>query len=98
MHVISKKKLKDFWEQHADSKKPLEAWFKIIRASRYQTLNELRRTFPKADKVGDRIVFDIGGNKYRLVAVIHFNRFKVYVRHVLTHQQYDYDQEAWKHG
>ena len=96
MHVISKKKLRGFWKQHPESKRPLEAWFKIVRASRYQTFHELKRTFPKADKVGDRIVFDIGGNKYRLVAVIHFNRLKVYVRHVLTHQEYD--KGEWIHG
>ena len=96
MHVISRKKLKTFWEQHTDSRKPLEVWFKIIRTGRYQTFNELKRAFPKADKVGDRVVFDIGGNKYRLVAVIHFNRFKVYVRDVLTHQQDD--KGDWKHG
>ena len=96
MHVISKKRLKDFWEKHPESRRPLEAWFKIIRAGRYRTVHELKMTFPKADTVGDRIVFDIGGNKYRLVTVIHFNRFKVYVRHMLTHEEYD--KEAWKHG
>lgn len=96
MHVISKKKLKDFWEKHPESRRPLEAWFKIVRAGRYHTFNELKRTFSKADKVGDRVVFDIGGNTYRLVAVIHFNRFKVYVRHVLTHEAYD--KGEWKHG
>ena len=96
MHVISKKKLKDFWEQHAESRKPLEAWFKIVRSSRYHTFYELRTTFPKADKVGDIIVFDIGGNQYRLIAVIHFNRFKVYVRHVLTHEEYD--KGGWRDG
>lgn len=96
MHVISKKKLKDFWERHPESQKPLEAWFKIIRLSRYRTFHELRATFPKSDKVGDKVVFDIGGNKYRLIAVIHFNRLKVYVRHVLTHEEYD--RGAWRHG
>lgn len=96
MHVISKKKLKDFWEQHSESQRPLEAWFKIVKASRYHSFSELKRTFPRADKVGDRVVFDIGGNKYRLVAVIHFNRLKLYVRHVLTHQEYD--QGGGKHG
>ncbi len=96
MHVISKKKLKDFWEQHAESRKPLEAWFTIVRLSRYRTFDELRTTFPKADKVGGKIVFDIGGNKYRLITVIHFNRFKVYVRHVLTHAAYE--QGGWKDG
>ncbi len=96
MHVISKKKLKSFWEQYPESRRPLETWFKIVRVGRYHTYSELKRTFPKADTVKDRVVFDIGGNKYRLVAVIHFNRFKIYIRHVLTHQEYD--KGDLKHG
>ncbi len=96
MHIISRKKLKDFWKQHPESKRSLEAWFKIVRLSRYHTFHELRASFPKADKVGDRVVFDIGGDKYRLITVIHFNRFKVYVRHVLTHNEYD--KGDWKDG
>ena len=96
MHVISKKKLKEFWEEHPDSQGPLEAWFKIIRWTRYETFNALKATFPKADTVGEKIVFDIGGNKYRLITVIHFNRLKVYVRAVLTHAAYD--RGTWKHG
>ncbi|MBI3011525.1 MAG: type II toxin-antitoxin system HigB family toxin [Candidatus Omnitrophica bacterium] len=96
MHVISKKKLKNFWEHHPESRKPLEVWFKVVRSSRYHTFHELRMTFPKADKVGDKIVFNIGGNTYRLITVIHFNRFKVYVRDVLTHEEYD--KGVWKNG
>ena len=96
MHVISKKKLKDFWEHHPESQRPLSAWFKIVRASRYRTFRDLKHTFSTVDKVGDRIVFNISGNKYRLIAVIHFNRFKIYVRHVLTHEEYD--KGDWAHG
>lgn len=54
----------------------------------------LRLTFPSADKVGDLVVFNIGGNKYRLIASIHFNHGKVYVWHILTHREYD--EGAWK--
>ncbi|MBX7256508.1 MAG: type II toxin-antitoxin system HigB family toxin [Candidatus Hydrogenedentes bacterium] len=50
--------------------------------------------FPSADIVDHWIVFNIGGNKYRLIASIHFNRYRVYVRHVLTHKEYD--RGAWK--
>ncbi len=96
MHVISKKKLRDFWTRHPQSRTSLEAWCKIVRTSDYHTFHELRMAFPKADKVGEKIVFDIGGNKYRLITVIHFNRLKVYVRHMLTHR--DYDRGDWKHG
>ena len=96
MHVISKKVLKGFWTKYPDSKTPLKAWFRTMRRSSYETLNQLRETFPKADKVDDKIVFDIGGNKYRLIAVIHLNRGKVFIRDVLTHKEYD--EGRWKHG
>ena len=96
MHVISKKALKEFWTKYPDSENPLKAWFRTMRRSSHETLNRLRETFPKADKVGDKIVFDIGGNKYRLITVIHFNRGKVFVRHVLTHKEYD--GGGWQHG
>lgn len=95
MHVISKKKLRDFWERHASSKSALEEWFKVLRNTRYSMWAELKRTFgDKVDKVGKYIVFDVGGNKCRVITVIHFNRAKVYIREVLTHSEYD--REKWK--
>ncbi len=96
MHIISKKKLKDFWEKHPNSKNTLSAWFKTVDKTNYATLNELKKTFPKADLVKGKIVFDIGGNKYRLITVIHFNRTRVYIRDVLTHDEYD--KGKWKNG
>ena len=94
MHVISRKPLRQFWQKYPDSKTALARWFKIVQHTTFQSFNELRATFPSADKVGKSIVFNIGGNKYRLITVVHFNRGKVYVRHVLTHQEYD--KEGWK--
>ena len=94
MHVISRKTLRDFWEQYPDSESPLSRWFKIVEQTTFTSFDELRLTFPSADKVGDLVVFNMGGNKYRLIASIHFNRGKVYVRHVLTHREYD--KGAWK--
>ena len=54
----------------------------------FANFGELRSAIPSADKVGDLVVFNVGGNKYRLIASIHFNRNKVYVRDVLTHSEY----------
>ena len=96
MHIISKKALIDFWEKHKDSEDPLKTWFKIIKATRYAGYSDLRATFGSIDKVGDKIVFNIGGNKYRLIAVIHFNDGRVYVRRVMTHREYD--KEEWENG
>lgn len=91
MHIIA---LQSFWELHQDSKNSLSRWFKVIQQSDFGSFNELRAAFPTADKVGDLIVFNIGGNKYRLIASIHFNRGKVYIRNVLTHREYE--KGAWK--
>lgn len=94
MHIISRKALKQFWEQHPDSQSSLIRWYKIVGKAEFSSFGELRQTFPSADKVGDLIVFNIADNKYRLIASVHFNRNKVYIRHLLTHAEYD--KGAWK--
>ena len=94
MHVISRKVLREFWEKHPDSKSSLSRWFKAMTKHDFRSFNELRAAFPTADQVGELVVFNIGGNKYRVIASIHFNRGKVYIRHVLTHPEYD--KGAWK--
>ena len=82
------------WQKHPDSKTALERWIKIIEKNNFDSFNQLRATFPSADLVGNITVFNIGGNKYRLIAAIHFNRHKVYIRQILTHAEYD--QNNWK--
>lgn len=94
MHVISRKALRDFWEIHPSSKSSLTRWYKIISQSEFASFNELRTAFPSADLVNDLLVFNISGNNNRLIASVHFNRGKVYVRAVLTHG--DDDRGTWK--
>ncbi len=94
MRVISRKALRLFWERHPESRPALVRWFKVMRHTEFTNFSDLRAAFPSVDKVDDWIVFNIGGNQYRLVASIHFNRGKVYLRHVLTHQEYD--RGNWK--
>lgn len=94
MHIISRKALVMFWERYPDSREPLLRWYKIVEKGEFTSFERLKATFPSADKVDDWIVFNIGGNKHRLIASIHFNRGKMYIRHVLTHQEYN--RGAWK--
>ncbi|HIG56399.1 MAG TPA: type II toxin-antitoxin system HigB family toxin [Candidatus Latescibacteria bacterium] len=94
MHIISRKALRVFWEKYPDSKGALSRWFKVMSQSEFNSFSALRATFPSADKVEQFVVFNIGGNKYRLVASVHFNRGKVYIRHVLAHREYD--RGGWK--
>jgi len=89
VHVISQKALREFGRKHADAATPLRAWHKLTRHGSFQNLAELKRTFASVDLVPvkgrDFYVFDIGGNKYRLIAAIHFNSQRLLVRHILTH-------------
>ena len=94
MHIISRRALRDFWDRFPESQSPLSRWYTIVRKTAFKDFNELRMTFPSADWVGSLIVFNIGGNKYRLIAAVHYNRGRIYNRHVLTHEEYD--QGAWK--
>jgi mRNA interferase HigB len=94
MRVISKKKLREFWEEHPKAKSPLEMWYQVTEHAAWANFAEVRKTFNTADQVGKFTVFDIGGNKFRLIVAIHFNRGIVYVRHVLTHAEYD--EGKWK--
>jgi mRNA interferase HigB len=94
MHIISRKILRQFWQKYPDSETALIRWFKLMNLAKFQNFEELRAVLPSADLVDDLIVFNIGGNKYRLIASIHFNRQKIYIRHILTHSEYDKNQ--WK--
>lgn len=94
MHIVSLKTLRTFWEKHPDSFIPLSRWYKIVERSNFGSFVELRATFPTADLVGDLVVFNIGGNRYRLITSVHFNRGRVYIRHVLTHREYE--RGEWK--
>lgn len=89
MDVVSRKALRTFWETHPESESPLRRWHTIMQSTDFESFASMRETFPTADVVGDLTVFNIGGNKFRLIASIHYNRHKMYVRHVLTHAEYD---------
>ena len=89
MRVISNKALLEFSAGHPDAEVPLQTWRKAIGNGTFKGFADLKASFNAVDRVGDYYVFDIGGNKYRLVAAVHFNRQMLFVRHVFTHTQYD---------
>lgn len=94
MHIITRKRLNEFSAQHPDAKTALQHWYEQIKGRHFQNFAELRAVFPAADQVGKLTVFNIGGNKVRLIAAIHYNRDKMYIRAVLTHSEYD--KGKWK--
>jgi mRNA interferase HigB len=94
MHVISRKRLKEAAERHADLEAPLDVWFRIAKKATWTSLAEVRGTFSSADSVGKWTVFNIKGNQYRLIAEINYLFGRIYIRLVLTHAEYD--RGGWK--
>jgi mRNA interferase HigB len=94
VRVISKAAITEFARIHEDALEPLMHWYVVAKRARWQNLVEVRGDFRHADAVGLFTVFNIGGNKYRLVTAIKYRWQVIYVRHVLTHSEYS--KEKWK--
>lgn len=90
MRVIAKKILREFWEKHSDCEQQLKAWFQETSKTEWTNLNEIKVEYPSASIIGnDRIVFNIKGNKYRLIVKINFDYQMVWIRFIGTHSEYD---------
>ena len=90
MRIISRKRLREFSAKQKDAATPLDVWFHIMRRNRYTKPSDVKVDFPTASFLGDtKTVFNIGGNKYRLVVNMRYDLGRVYIRHVLTHAEYD---------
>ena len=99
MHVVSMKRLREFWTQHPDAEVSLRRWYRLATKRRWENLAQVREDFPHADPVRvasgtTMTVFNVGGNRYRIVARMVYDHRVVYVKMVLTHAQYSKDR--WK--
>jgi mRNA interferase HigB len=98
MRIITKARLKRFWELagHRDSEGPLRSWHAHMshKSVAWKSFHEVRATISTASLVGNCVVFNIGGNKYRLVTRILYPSQKVFIQKVMTHKEYDEDR--WK--
>jgi len=98
VRIIRKLKLQSFWQSHQQARKLLEKWVQVVEEAEWRNWSQLKSTFRKADlvqaKTNTYVVFDIGGNKYRLVTIVNFRGQIVIVEVALTHRQYD--KGKWK--
>lgn len=94
MHIITRSRLIEFWRKHPDSKTSLLLWYKLTVVASWHNFAEVRELFSTADRVKNFVIFNIGGNKYRLIVFIDYTYQKVFIRHVLTHAEYD--KNEWK--
>jgi len=96
MHIITRKRILDFAKKYPDCSNSLNSWYRILKHSTVTNFIELRAIFPSADQVEGLTVFNIGGNKVRLIAAIHYNSQRIFIRHILTHSEYD--KNKWMEG
>ena len=90
MRIIALKALREFWGKHASAEVPLRAWYAIASRAQWRSPADVKAAYRAASFVGgNRVVFNIKGNEFRLVVAVHYNRGLIYVRFVGTHQQYD---------
>lgn len=94
MHIISRKKLLEFSQAHANASVPLDNWYRIAKAAKWKHLEEVRQDLLSAEAVGKFTVFNIKGNDYRLIVDIIYSTQRIYIKYVLTHAEYDKDK--WK--
>ena len=90
MRVIAKKILREFWEKHNDSEQHLKTWYKEASKANWGSPNEIKNEYTKASILKNgRVVFNICGNKYRLIVDINYEREWVFIRFIGTHSEYD---------
>lgn len=91
MQVIARRTLRKFWERHPQAEAPIRAWFAVVSKAHWKEPNDVKRQFGTAiDFVGDnRIIFDLGGNKYRLIVHVSYSYGRALVKFIGTHAEYD---------
>lgn len=94
MRIISRKALRTYWELHPESEVVLQDWYFKVKRFKANNFAEIRKTFPNADLVGDCIVFNVGGNKYRVIVHFDYSVQTTWIRFVLSHAEYD--RGKWK--
>ena len=90
MWIISRKTLSDFWKNYKDAEQALRAWYQEAEAASWKKPSDIKKLYRNASILkNSRVVFNIAGNKYRLVVKINYDYFMVYIRFIGTHEQYD---------
>ena len=92
MRIFAKRTLREFWElkpEHRDAKGALEAWHKEVQKAQWENSNALKAQFRSASFVKNRVVFNIAGSKYRLVVKVRYDKQRVFIKFIGTHQAYD---------
>jgi mRNA interferase HigB len=99
MRIITERKLRDFWQaakgnERGAREKVMREWIKTVKSADWQTFADIRKTFNHADILCTCTIFDVGGNKYRIIGKMAYRKHAIYIRFVLTHKEYD--ENTWQ--
>jgi mRNA interferase HigB len=99
MRIIKPLAVKSYYEKHRDAESWLKGWLVVARAAKWQSLNDVRKTYKKADMAkvesgSTATIFDVKGDQYRLIVSIHYNTQRIYIRDFMTHAEYN--NQLWK--
>lgn len=94
MHVITQKRIWEAKKRYPNTSGAIDGWYRIVKNNHFHSFSDLKKTFNSVDKFKNFYIFDIGGNTLRLIAHIHFDRQKIYIRYLLTHREYE--KGRWK--
>ena len=88
MHVVSHKAIRLFCQEYPDADSAMDHWYRVAKRAVWANFAEVKQSFNAADFFAPYVVFDIGGNKYRLIAEISFSRGVLFIRRIMTHKEY----------
>lgn len=94
MRIITEKKIREFWVKPPKSEAVMREWTKTVKQADWSNFSDVRKTFNHADVYGNCTIFDVGGNKYRIIAKVAYRIKVVFIRFVLTHEEYD--EKHWQ--
>lgn len=94
MRIISEKRIREFYKVHPESETSMIQWILTVREADWHLFSDIKKTFNSADIYKQCVVFNVGGNHYRIIAMVEFQKHIVFIREVLTHKEYDKDK--WK--
>ena len=96
VNVIAPRTLRAFWQRHPHAQEPLRIWLKLMQQTDFTNWAEIKETFPSPDYLGNEelVIFNIGGNKYRLIVNISFSQNRIFIKRIFTHAEYD----KWNRG
>lgn len=94
MRIITERKLREFWQKHKLAEAVLIEWIQTVRNADWNDFSDVRQTFNHADIYKRCVIFDVGGNKYRIITMIEYQKHLVFIRFCLTHAEYD--QQKWQ--